>query len=188
MMRKGIMVVLSKILHVAMLLLLVLFTGSWSQDLEPRKESEVKAAYLFTFLKYLTYDEKNSDPIIITVIGKTPFEGALNKYEGREVKGRKVKVIYLDHSSSELKTATKCHLLYIDDSAMLLQKKLLKMYNPYRPLTIADNEWFLESGGMINLVEVSRKIRWEVNHKVIKDSEIPLSSKVLRLAVNKEKK
>ncbi|MDD7984534.1 YfiR family protein [Lentisphaera marina] len=164
------------------------FSSAWGQELEPRKESEVKAAYLFTFLKYLEFGEDRTGPIIITVVGKEPFSGALDKYAGREIKGRKVKIIYLDHNSTEIKTANKCDLLYIDDSAILLQKKLLQMYNPYRPLTIADNEWFLESGGMINLVAVSRKIRWEVNHKVIKDSEIPLSSKVLRLAVNKEKK
>ena len=182
------MVGLSKTLRAIFLVLILHSLCSWGQGLEPRKESEVKAAYLFTFLKYLDCEGKASDPIIIAVVGKEAFSGELDKYAGREIKGRKVQVVYLDHSSDEVKKPIKCHLLYIDDSALLFQKELIKLYQPFKPLTIADNEWFLESGGMINLVEVSRKIRWEVNHKVIKDTEIAISSKVLRLAVNKEKK
>ena len=182
------MVGLSKTLRAMFLVLMLHSLCGWGQGMEPRKESEVKAAYLFTFLKYLDCDGADSDPIIIAVVGKDPFSGELKKYVGRDLKGRKVKVVYLDQSSDEIKKPKKCHLLYIDDSALLLQKELIKLYEPFKPLTIADNEWFLDSGGMINLVEVSRKIRWEVNHKVIKDSEISISSKVLRLAVNKEKK
>ncbi|WDE95620.1 YfiR family protein [Lentisphaera profundi] len=169
-------------------LLLVLCTSALGGDTVPRTESEVKAAFLFTFLKYLEHSGNKTEPIIITVVGKDPFSGALKKYAGRQVKGREVKLVYLDHNIKDIEKGSKSHLLYIDDSAILLQKKVLKLYEPYKPLTIADNEWFLESGGMINFVTMSRKIRWEVNHQVIKKNDIAISSKVLRLAVNKENK
>ena len=108
-------------------LLLVLCTSAWSGDAVPRTESEVKAAFLFTFLKYFECSGDVSEPIIITVVGKDPFSGALKKYIDREVKGRKVKVVYLDHNLRDIEKGSKSHLLYIDDSAILLQKKVLKL-------------------------------------------------------------
>ena len=87
-----------------------------------------------------------------------------------------------------MKNGRQCHLLYVGDSAVLLQKKILSQFAAYKPLTIGENEWFLESGGMINLVHQARNIRWEVNYKVIKESGISISSKILRLAVNRAEK
>ena len=166
---------------------LVLLSSSWYQG-EIKKESEVKAAYLYTFLKYMECAGEESDPIIIAVVGQDPFEGELQKYSGKVLRGRKIKILSFDISRDEIKTAEKCHILYIGDSAVLRQKKILGQFKQYNPLTIAENEWFLESGGMINLINQSRKIRWEVNYEAIKNSKIKISSKILRLAVNRGSK
>ena len=178
------MVGFKRAVYIFELLALVLLSCSWNNS-ATKKESEVKAAYLYTFLKYMECSGSNSDPIIIAVVGKDPFEGELKKYSGKEVRGRKIKLVYYEPKKDGLKNINKCHLLYLGDSAILLQKKILSQFKTYNPLTIAENEWFLESGGMINLVNQSRTIRWEVNYKAIKDSKIKISSKVLRLAVNR---
>ena len=175
---------LKRTINLCGILALVLVTCSWFQG-GVKKESEVKAAYLYTFLKYMECPGTDADPIIIAVVGKNPFEGELKKYIGKEVRGRKIQVFYFDPEKEAIKEGRKCHMLYVGDSAVLLQKNILAQFKVYNPLTIAENEWFLESGGMINLVNQSRNIRWEVNYEVIKKSGIKISSKVLRLAVNR---
>ena len=149
---------------------------------EVKNEDQIKAAYLVTFLKYMKIEEDFSKPIILTVIGENPFDGELKKFDGKRVKGRELKVIYLDKFKDKV---PKSELVYICDSEILSQKVILSLCSKNKTLTIADNEFFLKSGGMINLVNHAKKIKWEVNYKAIKEAEVGLSSKVLRLAVNK---
>ena len=86
---------LKRTMYLCGLLALVLSTCSWFQG-GVKKESEVKAAYLYTFLKYMECPGSNSEPIVIAVVGKNPFEGELKKYIGKEVRGRKIKILYFD--------------------------------------------------------------------------------------------
>ena len=50
-------------------------------------------------------------------------------------------------------------------------------------LTVGDVENFVETGGMINLVMVGNKVRWEINHTQIKECGLRLSSQLLRTAL-----
>ena len=61
--------------------------------------------------------------------------------------------------------------------------EIVKELKGSRTLTIADVDGFLKYGGMINLVKVKKKIRWEVNRTPLKKANIRLSSQLLRSAV-----
>ena len=149
-----------------------------------RKEFEVKAAFVCQFLKYIKFDDKQKF-FHIGVVGDNPFQGFMKKNDGKVIAGRPVKIHYYEKNDAKLK-ASKCHIYFISNSAVLQQKNILNVINQPNSLTVGDNKWFLKAGGMLNLLTRANKTRWEINKKAIAGNKINISSKILRLAVNKD--
>lgn len=173
---KGILYILFSILG--------LFFNSSLLASEIKGEYEVKANYLLTFLKYTECPGAKDTPLTISVLGKNPFAGYLMKFDSKKFNGRTVKVSFLESAEEALKLSHH-HILFVCSEMELKQKELLKKLSSKSTLTLGENKWFLSSGGMINFVIKDNKIRWKVNHKVIKERKVKISSKVLRLALNK---
>src|SRR3954462_7999313 len=80
----------------AMLLTLCLAnsTSNVSAEGAVAREYEIKAAYLYNFIKYIDWPAQGlptgSDTITIGVIGGNPFGPALAPLDGKMVKGRKL--------------------------------------------------------------------------------------------------
>jgi hypothetical protein len=56
-------------------------------------------------------------------------------------------------------------------------------------LTVGEQENFLENGGNINFLRIAGKIRFEINLDSVKDNNLKIRSKLLKLAkrvINKE--
>ena len=146
-----------------------------------RKEYELKAAYLCQFLKYIEFNDK-SEFFHIGVIGENPFNGFLKKYDGKSLNKRKIKIHYLGKDKAKI-TAQKCHIYFFAKSEVLKQKDILKLVNA-QSLTVGDNKWFNQSGGMLNLLlKPNGSVRWEINKTEI--SKLKVSSKIIRMAENK---
>ena len=167
------------------MLILGLFFNSSIFASESRSEYEVKANYLLTFLKYTECPGEVTEPLVISVLGESPFDKYLQKFHGKKFNKRLVEVNYLSSLDEALKIKHH-HIIFICSNLELRQKTLLEKITPKSTLTIGDNKWFLSSGGMISFVLKGDKIRWKVNHKVIADRKVKISSQVLRLALNKE--
>ena len=165
--------------HFAFLLIWVFFLANVSA--EDRKEYDVKAAFIFTFLKYTDFPDKGTH-FNIAIIGKNPFKGALKEVSKEKVKGREVKVSYFNRDVSK-ETLSKFHIIFISSSEFLSQKDILKKITGPHSLTIGDNKWFLKSGGMINFITKNKSIRWQVNTDQINTRKFKVSSKILRLAI-----
>jgi hypothetical protein len=84
---------------------------------EALPEYQVKAAYLFNFLKFVEWPEESfADPlapIVIGVVGEDPFGNALPQVViGKTVQGRDL-VIRIYHAGEDLRGA---HILFISAS------------------------------------------------------------------------
>jgi hypothetical protein len=167
------------------ILILGLFFNNSIVASEVRGEYEVKANYLLTFLKYTECPGTETQPLVISVLGKNPFGKYLQKFHGKKFNKRLVKVNYLKSLDEALKIQHH-HILFVCSDLELRQKVLLGQLTAKSTLTIADNKWFLSSGGMISFVLKGDKIRYKINHKVIAANKVEISSQVLRLALNKE--
>ena len=53
-------------------------------------------------------------------------------------------------------------------------------------LTVSDAEGFLGAGGMISLVLLDNKVRWEINRVAIDLADLHISAKLLQLAIRIE--
>jgi bifunctional DNA-binding transcriptional regulator/antitoxin component of YhaV-PrlF toxin-antitoxin module len=93
-----------------LVLLSCLLTSNVFSELQSAqyKEYEVKAAFMYNFLKFIDWPEdktaKGSSQIIIGVLGQDPFGSAADILKGKKVEDRNVVIKYID-SFQQLKDA-----------------------------------------------------------------------------------
>ena len=152
-----------------------------AQDALP--EYQIKAAYLFNFLKFVEYpNESFMDPlapIVIGVIGDDPFGNALPQVViGKTVQGRDL-VIHVYRIGEDLRGA---HILFISASERKRLPMILSSLRGSSVLTVADTEGFLEAGGMIQFLSENDRVRFAINVDATSRAKLKMSSKLLSLA------
>jgi YfiR/HmsC-like len=152
-----------------------------AQDVLP--EYQVKAAYLFNFLKFVEYPNESSmdplAPIVIGVIGDDPFGNALPQVViGKTVQGRDL-VIHVYRIGEDLRGA---HILFISASERKRLPMILSSLRGSSVLTVADTEGFLEAGGMIQFLSENDRVRFAINVDATSRAKLKMSSKLLSLA------
>lgn len=143
-------------------------------------EAQVKAAYLYNFGKFVRWQTPAAgETFDICVLGKDPFHGALSStVAGERVDGKSI--VARDISTVE---SSRCQILFISTSEESRLKAVLTAARRTNTLTVSDMPGFAEHGGMIGLVNVEGKIRFEVNVAAVNDAGINVSSQLLKVAL-----
>ena len=143
-------------------------------------EAQVKAAYLYNFGKFVRWQTPTpGETFDICVLGKDPFHGALSStVAGERIEGKSI--VARDISTVE---SSRCQILFISTSEESRLKAVLTAARRTNTLTVSDMPEFAEHGGMIGLVNVEGKIRFEVNIAAVNDAGINVSSQLLKVAV-----
>jgi hypothetical protein len=146
-------------------------------------EYQVKAAYLFNFLKFVEWPEDAfADPlapIVIGIVGNDPFGSALPQVIiGKTVQGRDL-VIRKYQAGEDLRST---HVLFISVSEKKRIPQILAGLRGSSVLTVADCSDFLTEGGMIQLYSEDNRIRFAINVDAAGRARLKISSKLLSLA------
>jgi hypothetical protein len=160
-----------------------------------KQEYQIKAAFLFNFLKFVEWPkfktQDSNEPIIIGIIGKDVFQHAFETLKNKKIEGKKVIVEqYKGVSELEKKlqkhpkinNIRKSHMLFICPSEKKHMKDIVESVKEHGILTVADTKNFLETGGIINLIMEEKKVRFEINIAAAKNSGITIRSQLIRLA------
>lgn len=146
-------------------------------------ESQVKAAYIYNFGKFVRWQaqpQQNSDSFDICVLGKNPFGRALETtVAGEKIDGKNIGV----KTVSNLPESSHCKILFISSSEENRLKSILGTTKQLNLLTVSDIPGFAERGGMIELVNVEGRIRFEVNVAAVSDAGLTVSSELLKVAL-----
>jgi hypothetical protein len=153
------------------------------QAQEGLSEYQVKAAYLFNFLKFVEYpSESFADPLapmVIGVVGDDPFGNALPQIViGKSVQGRDL-VIRVYRTGEDLRGA---HILFISTSEKKRLPVILSSLRGSSVLTVSDAAGFLEAGGMIQFLNENGRVRFAINVEATNRAKLKMSSKLLSLA------
>ncbi len=182
---------------------LVLFGCLLASEVHPSsqpgqyKEYEVKAAFIYNFLKFVDWPEEktanNDKQIIVGIIGQNPFGSATDVFKNKKVEDRGVtlkhfegleaikKMSETDRAANEelLKT---CHLLFICKSEQKQIHEIINILGKNGVLTVGDTDGFTESGVAINFLMEDNKIRFNINLTAAENSGLKIRSQLLRLA------
>ena len=147
-----------------------------AQSLSSR-EYEIKAAYLYNFIKYVDWPSYG-DTISIGVLGSDPFGPALAPLNGKTVKGRRLVIKHLD----SVRDAQQCQIIFVSSSERQRLQEIFESLRSARVLTVGETQGFADGGGIINFIEENNRVRFEINAEAARRTGLNISSELLKLA------
>jgi YfiR/HmsC-like len=146
-------------------------------------EYQVKAFFLYNFTRYIEWPAQSfsgpADPIVICILGRDPFGGALEQATaGKVVDGRS----FLIRQIPEIQPKCGCHILFVSASE---RKRFRSMFAAIRGsgvLAVGEGQGFTDDGGVINFKLEDGKVRFEINVEAAGQERLRISSKLLSLA------
>ncbi|MBZ5661922.1 MAG: YfiR family protein [Acidobacteriia bacterium] len=146
-------------------------------------DSEVKAAYLFNFLKFVDWPDDaarvTQTQWVLGVVGDTPVDEDLKQLvTGKSIRGRELEV----KNFTTIEDLRGCHILFIGASEKKRLPAILAGLHGSSVLTVADMDHFVESGGMIQFVIQDSRVRVAIDVGAASRAHLKVSSKLLSLA------
>lgn len=141
-------------------------------------ENQLKAAYLIHLSEFTTWpDAKMQLPYFSICLARgSQLSEPLEEIKGRLVKDRQLNILY-DVPADKLNS---CHIFYVEDkfNKNTFRQNLLKT-EPI--LTVSSDPDFVKDGGIIEYYREADKIKMRVNLKIMTQTNLVISSKLLRL-------
>jgi hypothetical protein len=149
----------------------------------PPTEYEVKAAYLYNFLKFVEWRPggavASTGPFCIGVVGADPFGAVLDRtIDSKEVLGRPVTI----RRVGEPRSASGCHVIFVGRVHNVSTTELLRAVAGTGALTVGDEPGFAQKGGMVNFVLDEDSVGFEINPSAAAREGLTLSPRLLQLA------
>lgn len=167
------------------LLALALLTATTlsAQQAATPTDSQVKAAYLYNFGKFVTWpaDRTASSPSFeICILGKDPFGEVLDStIRGESIAGKSITVRRI----ATIQEAAACSILFISSSEENHLGLIQAAAQRLNLLTVSDIRHFVDRGGTIGFVTLGDRIRFEVNREAARQEHLTLSSELLKVAI-----
>lgn len=144
----------------------------------PVSDSQVKAAFLFNFAKFVNWPGPSDGPFVIGIAGDDAFAEVVTRtVRGRSVNGRELQTRRL----AGREDLAGCQVVFIGimrphDAAEWLQR----VRGPV--LTVGETVQFLRDGGMVRFYIENNNVRFQINQKNAEVAGLKISSQLLTLA------
>jgi hypothetical protein len=167
------------------------------------QEHEIKAAFLYNFMKFIEWPTDKmgdaNEPVVVGLIGSKDFVKAIEPIVQKKINNKNITLKYFagyeklkkpqeadeEQWNQKIETLKSCHLLMFcgDDSVGIeAAGEIIKALRDSPVLTVGEEDDFLESGGMINFLMEDKKVRFEISAVAAKKGKLKISSQLLRLA------
>ena len=146
-------------------------------------EAAVQAAYLFNFARFTewpsgTFPSKNT-PLMYCLLGRRDaLANAMGSLNDRSVQGHPLRF----SQPERLEDARNCHLVFVAEPDTRRRAQALQFLAAQPTLTVSDIEGFTHQGGMIRLMQVGTRLRFEINRTDTQKAGLRLSADLLNLA------
>lgn len=171
---------ISALLHLTMpIISCLLMIASKNAEATVVDENQLKAAYLIHLSEFTTWPEEKMQQLTnfnICIASESLLKEPLEQIKGREVKNKHLEILY-DIPVEKINT---CHIFYVEEklNKKIFQQSLQKIV-PI--LTVSSDGNFAKEGGVIEYYPEDGKIKMRVNLKMMSQSKLIISSKLLRL-------
>jgi hypothetical protein len=146
-------------------------------------EDQVKAAYLFNFLKFVEWPggapEDPHGKWMIGVVGDSPVGGELKRLVEQKTVGGRELVVQRFRATDDFRG---CNVLFVSASEEKHWPFILNVLQGSSVLTVADMDNFISRGGMIQFVTEGDRVRVDIDVGATSRARLKVSSKLLALA------
>ena len=166
-----------------LLCLLVLHAISWTARADVTKEYELKAAFIFNFVRFVDWpDQKFADansPIIAGLFGGSPLGAELETVvRGRKINGRPIVI----KAVQTIEAARLVDVLFISAAEDSQASQLIAACKSAGVLTVGESDTFEKGGGMITFLLKDDKLRFDINMATAESSGLDISAQLQKLA------
>jgi hypothetical protein len=174
----GVRSIIKRVLVLAALLL-----GARIEAQTPMGESEVKAMFVYNFLKFVEWPADTSlgatDPFVVLIIGEGETADATEHFLESKTIGERPLVVRRIRWDQSLAGARAAFVVERDAKRL---HRILDAAAVAGVLTIGEGESFTTSGGVIALLVEDRKVRFDVDASAAQIAGLRVSSKLLALS------
>lgn len=135
--------------------------------------NQLRAAIVFNVLRFIEFPELKEGAIDFCVAPGTSETAALRSFSGRRAGSRLVSV-----RSVRAGSYAGCEVVYLgtDDRADI------ERASARGRVVIGNGRNFIDNGGTVGLVQSGGQVRFQLNLKAASDSQVAISSRLIRLA------
>jgi hypothetical protein len=165
-----------------LLVLATLLFGVRVDAQTPMGESQVKAMFVYNFLKFVEWPEDASvgakGPFVVLIIGEGATADATERFLESKTIGERPVVVRRTQWDQSLRGARAAFVVERDPKKL---HRVLDAAALAGVLTIGEGEDFTTSGGVIGLLVEDRKMRFDVDTSAAQSAGLRVSSKLLAL-------
>jgi len=159
-------------------------------DQEVSREYQVKAAFLYNFVKYTTWPKgtfaRKDAPLVLGIVGEDPFGKLIDKLLADKRAGKHPISIRRFAKAEQVRGV---HALFLGTMSAKSRRELLTRLKSEPVLTVADEQGHAGAKGTVaGFYRLRSKIRFEISTAALKRSGLEMSSQVLKLADIVEKR
>ena len=145
-------------------------------------ESQVKAMFVYNFLKFVSWPPDTSlaptEPFVVLIIGEGPTADATERFLTSKSIGVRPLLVLRNQSDQSLVGARAAFVAEPDAKKL---HRVLHAAAVAGVLTIGEGESFTTYGGVIGLIVEDRKVRFDVDTSAAQTAGLRVSSKLLTL-------
>ena len=139
-------------------------------------EYRVKAAYLYNFIKYVEWPDRQGGTLLICIAGQNPFGTVL---EGL-IRNERIHGLSLA-TKTILGFEPDCNVIFTPSTSNIPVYLRESLGMPI--LTVGETPRFIEQGGIINFfVDKGGAVRFEINRTAADRAKLRISSRLLQFA------
>ena len=164
-----------------LILLAALFFGVRAEAQAPMDESQVKAMFVYNFLKFVEWPSESirtKDPFVVLIIGDGPTADATERFLESKTIGERPLFVRRTKWDQSLAGARALFVVEHDPKKL---RRILDAAAAAGVLTIGEGESFATQGGVIGLLVENRKVRFDVDTTAAQVAGPRVSSKLLAL-------
>jgi hypothetical protein len=166
-------------------LLATLMLGVRAEAQTAMSESEVKAMFVYNFLKFVEWPVDASagakGPFVVLIIGEGATADATERFLESKTIGERPLVVRRIEWDESLTGARAAFVVERDAKRL---RRILSAAATAGVLTIGEGESFATRGGVIGLLVEDRKVRFDVDTTAAQNARLRVSSKLLALTRN----
>lgn len=152
---------------------------AWSRSVEKQAVLAVLTLNVARFTSWPEQTFNNAEPFLnLCVFGDNVVQQSFENIDNKVINKKTIHIINI----SRLRNLNQCQLLYISELDRNRLIPLLKELESQPILTVGENMDFLQAGGMVGLEKINGKIQLTINLPIAKQSELVISSRLLKLA------
>lgn len=146
-------------------------------------EYSLKAVFLYNFCRFIDWPNaafnSTNDPIVIGILGTDPFGALIEEAVlGETSHGRPIRI----ERYRNVREIGRCHLLFIGASESERLDAILAAVTGSSIVTVGETADFVDQGGMIALTTDRNRVRLVINPSTLRNANLNVSSKLLRVA------